>query len=98
VYNALATAYEQRGYPHAIQEHHQGGTAGYGAREIVATPETSDRLTANMILAWNPSIPGAKIEDTFVLNADNSLENLSFDTHFPHVEIDGRMRPVPLER
>jgi Xaa-Pro aminopeptidase len=98
VYNALTAAYEHRGYPHAIQEHHQGGTAGYGAREIVATPETSDRLAANMVLAWNPSIPGAKIEDTFVLNADNSLENLSFDMHFPHVEIDGRLRPVPLER
>ena len=98
VYNALATAYEQQGYPNAIREHHQGGTAGYGAREIVATPETSDRLEANMVLAWNPSIPGAKIEDTFALKADNSLENLSFDANFPHIEIEGRQRPVPLER
>ncbi|XHX79053.1 MAG: M24 family metallopeptidase [Stenomitos frigidus ULC029] len=98
VYGALKTAYEQQGYPNAIREHHQGGTAGYGAREIVATPETSDRLAANMVLAWNPSIPGAKIEDTFVLGADNSLENLSFDPNFPHIEIQGRQRPVPLER
>lgn len=98
VYGALANAYEQQGYPNAIREHHQGGTAGYGAREIVATPETSDRLAANMVLAWNPSIPGAKIEDTFLLKVDNSLENLSFDANFPHVEIQGRLRPVPLER
>lgn len=98
VYQALTKAYEQHSYPNAIREHHQGGTAGYGAREVVATPETSDRLAANMILAWNPSIPGAKIEDTFVLNLDNSLENLSFDTQFPYIEIEGRLRAVPLER
>jgi hypothetical protein len=98
VYTALAKAYEQQGYPNAIREHHQGGTAGYGAREVVATPETDDRLAANMVLAWNPSIPGAKIEDTFVLNPDNSLENLSFDAQFPHTEIAGRLRPIPLER
>ncbi len=98
VYYALAKAYEQHGYPNAIREHHQGGTASYGARDIVATPETSDRLTANMVVAWNPSIPGAKIEDTFVVTSDNSLENLSFDPNFPHVDVEGRLRPVPLER
>jgi Xaa-Pro aminopeptidase len=98
IYTALATAYEQHGYPHAIREHHQGGTAGYGAREVVATAATSDRLAANMVLAWNPSIPGAKIEDTFVLNSDNTLENLSFDPRFPAMEIAGRLRAVPLER
>lgn len=98
VYSALATAYEQYGYPNAIQEHHQGGTAGYGARDVVATPETTDRLTENMVVAWNPSIPGAKIEDTFVLKPDNTLENLSFDSRFPHIQIEGRLRPLPLER
>ncbi|MDX2097671.1 MAG: M24 family metallopeptidase [Leptolyngbyaceae cyanobacterium bins.59] len=98
VYQALATAYEQRGYPSAIREHHQGGTAGYGAREIVATPDTKGLLATNMVVAWNPSIPGAKIEDTFALTSDPSLENLSCDPQFPHLEIEGRLRPVPLER
>lgn len=98
IYHALAVAYEQQGYPTAIREHHQGGTAGYGARDVVATSETSDRLSANMVIAWNPSIPGAKIEDTFVLQPDSSLENLSCDPQFPQVEIAGRSRPIPLER
>lgn len=98
VYQALARAYEQYGYPNAIREHHQGGTASYGARDIVATPDTHDRLEANRVVAWNPSIPGAKIEDTFVLHSDNRLENLSFDPQFPHVEIEGRLRAIPLER
>jgi Xaa-Pro aminopeptidase len=98
IYDALAVAYQAQGYADAIREHHQGGTAGYGAREVIATAETSDRLAENMVLAWNPSIPGAKIEDTFVLSRDNTLENLSFDPQFPHVEIAGRLRAIPLER
>jgi Xaa-Pro aminopeptidase len=98
IYTALEKAYLQHGYPNAIREHHQGGTAGYGAREVVATPDTGDRLAAGMVLAWNPSIPGAKIEDTFLLHSDNHLENLSFDPQFPHTEVAGRLRAIPLER
>ncbi len=51
VYNTFKHAYEQQGYPRAIYEHHQSGTAGYLAREIVANPTTSDRLTASMAIA-----------------------------------------------
>ena len=97
VYQALKQAYEQHGYFQAIREHHQGGTCGYLAREIVANPNTCDTLTANMAVAWNPSLPRAKIEDTFVILEDGKLENLTFDPNFPSVEIAGRMRPVPLE-
>ncbi|MDX2230920.1 MAG: M24 family metallopeptidase [Leptolyngbyaceae cyanobacterium bins.349] len=98
VYHALANAYEQHGFPQAILEHHQGGTAGYGAREVIATPATNDVLMANMAIAWNPSLPGAKIEDTFVVHSDGRLENLSFDPNFPQAEIAGRLRAIPLER
>lgn len=98
IYYTLAKAYEQQGFPHAIREHHQGGTTGYLAREIIATPTTTDLLTYNMAVAWNPSLPGAKIEDTFVLHEDGSLENLTFDPNFPSVAIKGRLRPIPLIR
>lgn len=96
VYDALAQAYQQHGYPNAIREHHQGGTTGYLAREVVANPNTTDALAENMALAWNPSLPGAKIEDTFVVLEDG-LENLTFDPNFPVVKVAGRDRPVPLE-
>jgi Xaa-Pro aminopeptidase len=96
VYQALAQAYEQHGFPHAIREHHQGGTTGYLAREIVANPLTTDTLAENMAVAWNPSLTGAKIEDTFVILKDGKLENLTFDPNFPSVEVEGRLRPVPL--
>jgi Xaa-Pro aminopeptidase len=97
VYHALNQAYEQHGYPRAILEHHQGGTTGYLAREIVATPTTTDTLEENIVVAWNPSLRGAKIEDTFVILQDGKLENLTLDPNWPNVEIEGRLRPIPLE-
>ncbi len=97
VYHALDQAYQQHGYPNAIREHHQGGTTGYLAREIVANPTTTDTLAENMAIAWNPSLTGAKIEDTFVILKDGKLENLTFDPNWPSVEVEGRQRPVPLE-
>ncbi|WP_071192595.1 M24 family metallopeptidase [Trichormus sp. NMC-1] len=96
IYHALAQAYTQHGFPHTILEHHQGGTTGYLAREIIATPTATDTLTAGMALAWNPSVRGAKIEDTFVMLEDGKLENLTFDSNFPSVEVEGRLRAVPL--
>ncbi|GAX42364.1 peptidase M24 [Tolypothrix sp. NIES-4075] len=96
VYHGLAAAYEQHGFPNAIREHHQGGTTGYLAREVVANPFTKDTLAENMALAWNPSLPGAKIEDTFVILGDGKLENLTFDPNFPSIEVQGRLRPIPL--
>ena len=96
VYHALAAAYEQHKFPNAIREHHQGGTTGYLAREVVANPFTKDTLAENMAVAWNPSLPGAKIEDTFVILGDGKLENMTFDPSFPSVEVEGRLRAVPL--
>jgi len=96
VYGVIAAAYEQQGYPQAIRQHHQGGTTGYLAREIVADPTTTDVLTVGTAMAWNPSLPGAKVEDTFVLVA-GGLENLTVDPNWPTVEVAGRLRPIPLE-
>ncbi|NJN56527.1 MAG: M24 family metallopeptidase [Leptolyngbyaceae cyanobacterium SL_5_9] len=97
VYGAIAQSYTQQGYPHTILEHHQGGTAGYLAREVIATPTTTDSLAENMVVAWNPSLPGAKVEDTFVIS-NGGLENLTFDPNWPSVDVNGRTRPLPLER
>lgn len=96
IYEVLANAYQKQGFPQAIREHHQGGTTGYLSREIVANPTTHNPLSANMAVAWNPSLSGAKIEDTFVINAEGTVENLTFDPNFPSLELEGRLRPVPL--
>lgn len=97
VYDALARAYNTHGYAAAVGEHHQGGLTGYLAREVIATPDAAARLATGMALALNPSLPGVKLEDTFLLQTDG-LENLTLDPDWPSLVYDGRARPLPLER
>ena len=59
--------YAEAGFPEEWKLHHQGGMAGYATREVVATPETGQEIKPGMAFAWNPSITGAKAEETFVL-------------------------------
>jgi Xaa-Pro aminopeptidase len=59
--------YADAGFPDGWRDHHQGGTTGYASREVVASPETRDEILPGQAFAWNPSLPGAKAEETFVL-------------------------------
>ena len=78
VYDAIVRAYAARGHPGAEADHHQGGTTGYLSRELVALPRMRAVIEPNTALAWNPSLPGAKIEDTVVTSADG-IEILTVD-------------------
>lgn len=60
-------AYARGGYPDEWRLHHQGGTIAYRGRERVAKPGDTTRIEEGMAFAWNPSITGAKVEETFVL-------------------------------
>lgn len=82
VYHGLAEAYARAGHAAEIGRHHQGGTAGYLARDIVASPATHTRIEADTALAWNPSLPGAKVEDT-VLRTATGLDVLTVDPAWP---------------
>ncbi|MDC8757354.1 M24 family metallopeptidase [Janthinobacterium fluminis] len=97
VYRALDGAYAYAGWPDAILQHHQGGITGYLAREVLATAHTEITLREGMALAFNPSLDGIKIEDTFLLE-DEALCNLTFDPDWPWAEVQGRRRPLCLER
>lgn len=92
VYRALAEAYAAAGFPGECARHHQGGTTGYLAREALATPTAATAIETGTALAWNPSVPGAKIEDTVVCTADG-VEILTMDPAWPAFTHDGRRRP-----
>ena len=59
--------YAEAGFPGEWRLHHQGGLTGYASRELIATPATDAVIETGHAYAWNPSIAGAKAEETFVL-------------------------------
>ncbi len=60
-------AYAAHGFPDEWQHHHQGGLVGYEPREALARPGSAEALYAGHGVAWNPSIAGAKSEDTALI-------------------------------
>ena len=92
IFEKIASAYAELAYPGEHLRHHQGGTTGYLSRESVACPGSTERIAQSMALAWNPSLPGAKIEDTVLLGHDG-LEVLTPDPLWPAMQISGRSRP-----
>jgi antitoxin VapB len=59
--------YAEAGHPDGWRHHHQGGLTGYRSREAIATPANTLEIATGQAFAWNPSLPGAKAEETFVL-------------------------------
>jgi len=59
--------YADAGFPGEWRRHHQGGLSGYASRELIATPATEHAMSSGQVFAWNPSVTGAKSEETFVL-------------------------------
>jgi Xaa-Pro aminopeptidase len=92
VLDAARRAYAAEGVPDAWHEHHQGGPAGYLPREWLALPDERRKLRAGMAVAWNPSLPWAKSEDTFLVEEDGALTNLTWDARWPHEDVAGRPR------
>lgn len=87
LFSLIRAAYAGAGYPEAIDEHHQGGMAGYLTREEIATPASTTPIALNQAFAWNPSIRGVKSEDTILLTA-NGPEVLTAPRGWPTWSID----------
>jgi antitoxin VapB len=70
IFERALAAYAQAGFPDEWTRHHQGGPAGYEPRELLATRGSKMRVRAGQAFAWNPSISGAKSEDTILVRPD----------------------------
>ncbi len=91
VFEAGRAAYDAVGHPDAWRDHHQGGPIAYRPREGLAVPGDARAVVVGAAYAWNPSLPWAKSEDTFVLS-EASLENVTWDERWPSLVVDGRSR------
>jgi antitoxin VapB len=100
IFRRAMAAYARAGVPDEWRLHHQGGLAGYEPREITATPDTTDLVAEGQAYAWNPSINGAKSEDTILVGRDGN-EVLTASTGWPAwpVSVEGQtiQRPAILE-
>ncbi len=77
----------QCGYPDEWRLHHQGGAIGYAERDWVTYPGAPMVVHPNQTFAWNPTIAGAKVEDTILINADGSFENLTDTGNWPTISV-----------
>jgi antitoxin VapB len=80
--------YSRLKYPNEWQKHHQGGLTGYEPREFLAIPDSRDTVTEGQAFAWNPSITGAKVEDTILVGASEN-EIITLTPSLPATTIDG---------
>jgi len=64
--------YANAGFPGEWQHHHQGGATGYEPREYLATPASTETVSSGQAFAWNPTIAGAKMEDTILVGAQSN--------------------------
>jgi Xaa-Pro aminopeptidase len=70
IFDEARKAYAETGYPDEWTLHHQGGPAAYEPREWVAVPGAEDVVLSGQAYAWNPSITGAKSEDTVLVDEE----------------------------
>ncbi|MFT4114109.1 M24 family metallopeptidase [Silvibacterium sp.] len=95
LYAAAAEAFAAAGAPDDIRLHHQGGPCGYGERDWIITPEGAQRVTLPQAYAYNPSLRGAKVEDTAIVTP-SGVEVITATPTLPVIEtvLDGVVYPA----
>jgi len=89
-------AYEDAGFPGEWRAHFQGGPVGYLSREFDVVPGTASAATLITIgagFAWNPTVQGAKSEDTFIV-AGGGARSVSNTDGWPALTVDTELGPM----
>jgi antitoxin VapB len=72
LYKFAARTYANEGFAGEEHLHHQGGACGYRTRDWVVHPASSEVVQDSQAFAWNPSITGAKVEETSIAFTDRT--------------------------
>ena len=96
IFEACKGWYAEVGFEGEWQKHHQGGSTGYDDREYVIYPGVKETVQNRQAFAWNPTITGAKIEDTIIVYEDH-FEVVTRTDNWPliDIELDGKLYPQP---
>lgn len=92
--------YERLGFKDEWRHHYQGGPIGYGPREFgpapIAHPNAfTDRpVELHHAAAWNPTVQGAKSEDTFLVEPDGNRV-ITDSGAWPMLEIETPAGVIP---
>jgi len=97
VFESVQDAYAAVGHEGEWKHHHQGGAAGFAGREWIATPTSDASVETPMAYAWNPTVQGAKSEDT-VLVTEDGFEVLTRTGRWPTETVDAVDRDETVER
>ena len=97
VFGVIQDAYASLGWDGEWRHHHQGGAAGFSSREWVATPDSDRRVHLPQAYAWNPTVQGAKSEDTHLVT-DDGIETLSVTDDWPTTPVSAVGYDVDIER
>ena len=83
-------AYASVGAAEELELHHQGGACGYVEREWLILPGGTQTVTPPQSFAYNPSLRGAKAEDTVIIG-NGPAEAVTATPALPKIEtvIDG---------
>ena len=95
IFEIIKAAYEENGYPGEWKLHYQGGICGYVPREVPIGPGSEYIVQKNHVFAWNPTITGTKIEDTFIVKK-NGPENLTLSEDWPQSRVSTRLGEIVL--
>ncbi|MBB6147107.1 antitoxin VapB [Silvibacterium bohemicum] len=85
IFAVAKKAYAAAGVPEEIERHHQGGPCGYVERDWVITPHGEQTVALPQAFAYNPSLRGAKAEDTVLVTKDG-VEVLTGTPSLPVIE------------
>ncbi|TDF98057.1 M24 family metallopeptidase [Paenibacillus piri] len=101
LFASMKALYSEAGFPDEYTRHHQGGLTGFTTREKLSTPDETLLVEEGQLYAWNPSVSGAKSEDTMLVGT-NGNEIITPVVAYPRFEINvgGKtyVRPGILQR
>jgi Xaa-Pro aminopeptidase len=85
LFEVARKAYASAGAAEEIEFHHQGGPCGYGERDWLIRPGGAESAVLPQAFAYNPSLRGAKVEDTAIVTGKD-VEILTDTPSLPVIE------------